>query len=77
MGNMVRLSDFMHAVYSSQVAWQGSGGNEKFFFDNENVSVCMLPIQILPVFLSLNFLSARVCSTLLVGISITLEGEEV
>lgn len=21
-----------------QVAWQGSGGNEKFFFDNENVS---------------------------------------
>lgn len=21
-----------------QVAWQGSGGNEKFFFENENVS---------------------------------------
>lgn len=23
---------------ASQVAWQGSGGNEKFFFDNESVS---------------------------------------
>ena len=22
----------------SEVAWQGSGGNEKFYFDNENVS---------------------------------------
>ena len=21
-----------------EVAWQGSGGNEKFYFDNENVS---------------------------------------
>ena len=21
----------------SEVAWQGSGGNEKFYFDNENV----------------------------------------
>ena len=24
----------------SEVTWQGSGGNEKFFFDNENV--CMI-----------------------------------
>ena len=22
----------------SEVAWQGSGGNEKFYFENENVS---------------------------------------
>lgn len=27
----------LHAIVL-QVAWQGSGGNEKFFFDNENVS---------------------------------------
>ena len=34
---------YVNSVYDSppltpQVAWQGSGGNEKFYFENENVS---------------------------------------
>lgn len=36
-GGAVSLSASPPAV-ALQVAWQGSGGNEKFFFDNENVS---------------------------------------
>lgn len=30
--------ELMYIGHLFQVAWQGSGGNEKFFFDNENVS---------------------------------------
>lgn len=36
-GRAVSLSASPPAV-ALQVAWQGSGGNEKFFFENENVS---------------------------------------
>ena len=35
--NVMRLLAWL---YSIQIAWQGTGGNEKFFFDNE--MVCMV-----------------------------------
>ena len=37
----------------SEVAWQGSGGNEKFYFDNENVSGIIIGINFVLLFVHL------------------------